>query len=291
MKKINQKYGCDYRKAANDFTRLISTLADNSEHFLRIIGYCILLICVIFALSNALAAQNTTFPARSEIFSGNRTPGAAQVTENAPSTLTLEQAVQLALTNNLSTLVAREGQTQARGERKIAFSGLLPNVSADAYQINRNLNLRAQGFNVPIPGFDSTVSPFNSFDARASVVQSVFNLSAVRNVQAANRSVKIAGFEENVARQQVTSAVTLAYLEVQRSRRQIEAAEANLKLAEELLKLAEDQRTAGIATELMSPAPERGFPKTLRLWRKLHIKRTAPNSNFSASSDCRKARI
>lgn len=249
MKKIKQKYGFDGRKAATrDFFRFVSTFADNSEYFLRIIGYGILLVCLIFALSNALAAQSANVPVRSEIFSGNRTPGAAQIIENAPSILTLEQAVQIAITNNLSTLAAREGQTQAQGERKIAFSGLLPNISANAYQLRRNLNLRAQGVNIPIPGFNPNVSSFNSFDARASVVQAIFNLSAIRNVQAANRTVKIAGFEENVARQQVTSAVTLAYLEVQRSRRQIEAAEANLKLADELLKLAEDQRTAGIAT-------------------------------------------
>ena len=248
MRKIKQKNRFDYRQAADDFTRIIFSLSDNSEYFLRIIGYGILLICLIFVLSNVLTAQSTNVPTRSEVFSGNRTPGAAQVAENAPSVLTLEQAVQIALANNLSTLTAREGQTQARGERKIAFSRLLPNISADAYLLNRNLNLRAQGFNIPIPGFDPTISSFNSFDARASVVQSILNLSAIRNLQAANRSVKIAGLEENVARQQVTSAVTLAYIEVQRSRRQIEAAEANLKLAAELLKLAEDQRNAGIAT-------------------------------------------
>jgi outer membrane protein TolC len=180
---------------------------------------------------------------------GAQIPGAAQVGP-AQSTLSLEQAIQLALQNNLSTLLAREQQREAKGVKQEALSPLLPNISGSAYQASITQNLAALGFQPgTFPGLGSTfIGPFNNFDARVRLVQTIFNLSAWENYRAGASGVKLAQWREGLAREQVASGTALLYLEVLRSDRALAAANADLELAQTLLRLAEDQRNAGVAT-------------------------------------------
>jgi len=176
-------------------------------------------------------------------------PGAAVVT-SGPAALSLEQAIQLALKNNLATLLARERQREAQGLAQEARAPLLPNISGTAYQANITQNLAALGFQPStFPGIRSTfIGPFNNFDARARLVQTIFDLSAIKNYQAGRAGVRVAESEEALAREQVASGTALTYLEALRADRAVTAAQANVELAETLLKLAQDQRNAGVAT-------------------------------------------
>src|SRR5919202_1443841 len=158
-------------------------------------------------------------PGRSQV------PGAARTTQG-PASLGLEQAIQLAIENNLTTLLARERQREAEGLKDESRAGLLPNVSGTAYQASVTQNLAAL----------------------ARLVQSVFSLSAIRNYQAGKAGVRVAALQEGLAREQVVTFTALTYLEALRSGREVEAARADVELAETLLKLAEDQHAAGVAT-------------------------------------------
>jgi outer membrane protein len=181
---------------------------------------------------------------------GQTLPGAAVVMRSGPASLSLEQAIQLALENNLTTLLAQERLREARGFAQESRAGLLPNVSATAYQASVTQNLAALGFQPgTFPGLSSTfIGPFNNFDARARLVQSIFSLSAIRNFQAGRRGVRVAELQEGLAREQVSTATALTYLEALRAAREVTAAEANVELAQTLLKLAQDQHEAGVAT-------------------------------------------
>jgi outer membrane protein TolC len=177
-------------------------------------------------------------------------PGAARVATNQPAALSFEQAVRLAIENNLATLRAHEQRNEARGEKQQALAPLLPNVSGVAYQANLTQNLVALGFQPgTLPGFNTFFhGPFKNFDARMLLRQTVFDLSAIRNYQAGNAAVHTAELQEALAREQVASGTGLIYLEALRADRSVVAAQANVELAQALLKLAQDQRNAGIAT-------------------------------------------
>jgi outer membrane protein TolC len=163
--------------------------------------------------------------------------------------LSLADAIDLALQNNLTTLLAQERKREARGLEKQSLSGLLPNLWAAAYQANLTLNLAALGFEPgSFPGIPSFVGPFNNFDARVQLQQTIFSLSAIRNYQAGRAGVHLAGMQEDLAREQVAIYTALTYLETLRSDRALLAAQADVDLAQALLVLAQDQRTAGIAT-------------------------------------------
>jgi outer membrane protein TolC len=176
-------------------------------------------------------------------------PGAAKVSQ-ARTTLSLADAIDLAVQNNLSTLLARERKMEARGLEKESLAGLLPNVSGVAYQANLTVNLAALGFQPgTFPGINSFfIGPFNNFDARVRLQQTIFSLSAIRAYQAGRAGVHVAEMQEDLAREQVAIYTALTYLEVLRSDRALLAAQADVDLAQALLALAQDQRTAGVAT-------------------------------------------
>ena len=177
-------------------------------------------------------------------------PGAAKVATGQPATLSYDEAVRLAIDNNLATLRAHERRNEARGEKQQSLAPLLPNVSGVAYQASLTENLVALGFQPgTIPGFTSTfLGPFKNFDARLLMTQKVFDLSAIRNYQAGRAGVRVAELQEALAREQVASGTGLIYLEALRADRAVVAAQANVDLAQALLKLAQDQRNAGVAT-------------------------------------------
>lgn len=176
-------------------------------------------------------------------------PGAAR-TSPAPAQLALSDAISLAIENNLATLLAAEQKRSAQGLVQQARSALLPNISGLAYQASVTLNLAALGFQPgTFPGITSTfIGPFNNFDARATLVQNIFDLSSIRNYQSSLAGVHVAEYQQRLAREQVSEATALFYLQVLRADRNVTAAQANVDLAAALLKLAQDQRNAGVAT-------------------------------------------
>ena len=176
-------------------------------------------------------------------------PGAAKVSP-APAQLSLADAIRIAIANNLATLLAQEQQRAANGVVQQARSALLPNISGIAYQASLTENLAALGFQPStFPGISRTfIGPFNNFDARARLVQNILDFSAIRNYQSSRQGVRVAEFQNQLAREQVSEATALTYLEALRTDRNVAAAQANVDLASALLQLAQDQRNAGVAT-------------------------------------------
>lgn len=194
-------------------------------------------------------APSTRTGAPTVLTGGQNLPGAAR-SSDGPTALSLEQAIQLAIQNNLATLLAEERRREARGFEHQALAGLLPNISGTSYQASVTQNLAALGFQPgTFPGITNTfIGPFNNFDARARLVQTIFSLSAIRNFQAGRAGVQLAELQQGLAREQVAVAAALTYLEALRSDRAVAATRANVELAQTLLTLARDQRNAGVAT-------------------------------------------
>jgi outer membrane protein len=171
-------------------------------------------------------------------------PAAAQ-----QMTLTLPQTVELAVKNNLQTLLAEERIAESRGARDVARSALLPNLSGGVYQMNLTANLAAQGLPAgKFPGLPAFIGPFSRFDARAQLVQSVLNFAAIRQYRAGNQGMVLARHQRQLAVQQVTTVATAAYLMALEANEAVSAAQANVQLGKRLLDLANSQKSAGVAT-------------------------------------------
>jgi outer membrane protein TolC len=169
----------------------------------------------------------------------------------APPEITLTQAIEQALKNNVQTKVAQERTVESRAERGIALSPLLPNVSGAAYRANLTANLAAEGLaSSTFAGIPAFIGPYNVFDARFRMVQNLFNLASIRHYQASRHGVQLADRQRQLADEQVAAATSMAYIGVLETGQSVAAAKANVALARSLLDLAANQRKAGIATGL-----------------------------------------
>ncbi len=168
--------------------------------------------------------------------------------------LSLKRAVDLALApeGNTRVQLAREIIRQAEARSAQARAALLPDLSGTASYQSQTQNLAARGIRiqVPIPGFSipTFVGPFDVFDARVSVNQSIFDLSSIKRFQASKTGIAVAKAERESATDQTMELVARAYLAALRAQAVVETGEANVKLAHELESQAENQKQAGSGT-------------------------------------------
>jgi outer membrane protein TolC len=160
--------------------------------------------------------------------------------------LNLKDATEMALKNNLTTLLANAKTEEAKGRVFQSVSYLLPHVLLNLQE------WRVYKMNLAEMGFSSwgVIGPYNYFDARIQLVQQIFDLSAIERFRAEQINTKIAQLDEELAAKQVRSAVSLAYLDALSAEEELEAAKADLDLARELLKLGRHQNLAGLATSI-----------------------------------------
>ena len=166
-----------------------------------------------------------------------------------PVALSVEQAIAKAIETNLSTHLAQAATTEARGRVLQAAAALLPQLTGSVTQERVfKLNLQAEGFSAsPLIG-NPVIGPFNSFDARIQLVQSLLDTSSIFLTKAASANSRVARWGEDLAAEQVASAAALAYIEDLRAIRDVKDAETNFALSQKLSTLAHHQHEAGLAT-------------------------------------------
>jgi len=180
---------------------------------------------------------------------------------SAPSTrlpfsgrLSLRDAVQRAIEYNLGRVGFDQTAEQSRGLRRSIRSALLPNLSINISEMVEQLNLQASGlqFNVPVPGIllPRVVGPFNVFDVRANLSQTLFDLTALNNYRASGESVRANELSAEDARDLVVLAAGGVYLQVISAKAKIESAQAQLETANALLRQTSQQRAAGVVAQV-----------------------------------------
>ncbi|MGE3274405.1 MAG: TolC family protein [Vicinamibacterales bacterium] len=158
--------------------------------------------------------------------------------------LTLDEAVARGLEHNLSALLATAGVDAANGRRWEALSHLLPQVSADLLRTRQTVNLAS--FGISLPGFPEIIGPFNIYDARIGVSQSVFDLEAIQRTRAEAQALVASRHTAEDARRLVALVVTNLYLEAQAAESRVEAGRAQLETSRALHQQATDLKEAGI---------------------------------------------
>ncbi|MFZ0758698.1 MAG: TolC family protein, partial [Candidatus Sulfotelmatobacter sp.] len=134
-------------------------------------------------------------------------------------------------------------------ERWKELSDLLPDFSTRLQEDVQTQSLTALGFKgnlFPFP-LPRVIGPFNYFDARASVSQSIFDLKNIEQERAASESLKAAQYTYKDAREAVVLAVGNAYLMAIAGAARIATADAQVTNAQALYDKAVDQQTAGLS--------------------------------------------
>ena len=214
-----------------------------------------LLLAGVFFCGASAHAQTDTSPPGQAI---PGTAGSDPFASSAPARLvpgvmplSLQDAIDRGLKQNLGLLLSNAGIRAARGQRWEQFSALLPHVTAAPYVDASEINLAELGFTsfagISLP---ASVGPFSYFDARAAVTQSLFDWKSINAARAASESLKSAEYTYKDARDLVVLAVGYTYLQAIADEARIDTAQAQVETAQAVFDQAMDQVTAGTSPDI-----------------------------------------
>jgi outer membrane protein TolC len=169
-------------------------------------------------------------------------------------TLSLADAIQRGLRQNLGLVLGDQNTRQARARELRARSQLRPSLTAHVADTEQQINLAAYGFNFHFPGINipAIVGPFNVFDARAYFSQSVLNFQLRDNAHASEQLTRAAEFTQKDSRDMVVLLVAAGYLQVIADEARVGEARVEVDTASTLFQRAQDQLKAGLAPALDS---------------------------------------
>lgn len=183
--------------------------------------------------------------AQASAFSGSVTSGAATI-DTLP--LTLDEAIQRGLKNNLGLILTQTQASALRGQKLEDLQPLLPKIDANVTEALMQTDLAAEGFR--IPGFPSVIGPYGYTDFRANLTWTLVNVASLRRYMASRHNFQAAEFTAQDAREMVVLAVGNAYLLAVADEARVESVQAELKVAKAALSDAVDSHKAGTSPKL-----------------------------------------
>jgi outer membrane protein TolC len=169
--------------------------------------------------------------------------------------LTLRDAITRALRYNLATIESGGNAQIARGQRLLALSKLLPQVSAGLSENVEQLSLATFGLR-QIQGIPNIVGPFSYTSVDATASQTIFSFESIQRFRAARTAEQAAQLSYQDILDAVTLTVGNAYLQVIEADSRIQAQEAQVRNAKALYDQALDEVQAGTAPRIEATRTE-----------------------------------
>ena len=193
---------------------------------------------------NGIAPSQASGPT-AQSFQGSVTKGEA--TGQTPD-LTLDDAMQRGLKNNLGVILSATQTASARGQRLSQLQSLLPSVDGSFKDTVSQVDLPAEGLR--IPGFPTIIGPFGFQDLRGSLSWSLVNVASLRNYLAARHNFTSSQLSAEDARDMVVLTVGNAYLLALADESQVSSVEAQVATSKVSLDQAVANHDAGTAPKL-----------------------------------------
>jgi outer membrane protein TolC len=184
----------------------------------------------------------------------------------AQERLTLKEALQSVDAVNLQVMMANARLSQAIARISQAQSDLLPHVDGVASGGRQTSDLRAEGLQIPIPGFGVHVGPYNTFDARARVTLALFDPSAFERFQAAKKGKNLSEAELEKTREDILALVAFLFVDAQRKDQTVGLLQTLFEKDKMAYALSVNNLTRGTGTELDSSKYESDLDQTKYLF-------------------------
>jgi outer membrane protein TolC len=194
----------------------------------------------LYGASGQNGAQPTQDSFKGSIVSGKATDGVLE--------LSLNEAMQRGLLQNLGLILQTSTQKSANGQRLEELQALLPTVTAQASIEVQQINLAA--FGLKFPGLAPIIGPFQVVDFRAYLTQNLVNVSALQNYISAKHNFASARLTAEDARDLVVLTVGNAYLLCIADSARIDAVTAELATSKVSLDQAIAAHDAGTSPKL-----------------------------------------
>lgn len=166
--------------------------------------------------------------------------------------LSFHEAIERGLEYNLGGVGLSQALRQSQGQARVVRSALMPNLNGSLEETVEQTDLAASGLRIRTPQFSvpTVVGPFNFFDLRARLSQTVLDLTALNNYRSATESTRASQFALRDARDLVVLGVGGAYLQAIAAAARLDSAQAQLDTANALFQQSSQQRKAGVAAQI-----------------------------------------
>jgi outer membrane protein TolC len=165
--------------------------------------------------------------------------------------LTLSEAISRAVRYNLGAIESDENTRAARGQRLLALSSLLPQVSAGINENVDQVNFTALGLAaIKIPGIPAVAGPFSYSTASAGLSQTLFSYESIQRFRVARTAEQATQLSYKDTLDVITLTVGNTYLQVIEAHSRIEAEEAQVQNAKALYDQAVDDFQAGTSPKI-----------------------------------------
>lgn len=183
--------------------------------------------------------------------------------EPAPRELTLRESLQIAAQRDIRLVVSQERVAQALARIGQSRAPLLPQLDLNTSQKRQTRNLRSVGINL---GGDPLVGPFNSFDARLQLTQTIFDPAAMSRFKAAQAGHELSLAELRQMKEDVMALVAMMYVDARRAAQSVEYAKAVVTTQEKKLSLAQSRLENGIASSLEIQQAQAAYDSARHFW-------------------------
>jgi outer membrane protein len=185
-----------------------------------------------------------------KVAEGQGTPRQSLLPATSPTgtlTLTLDQAVSLALKQNPTAQIAVLTAAESVQDRNVARAALLPQASLNVTDTVERINLQAF-LGKKIPGFPEHGGPFQVFSAGPGFSAPIFDLTLFRRYQASRETANASKADSLSTREQVILLVVSQYIGTLRAVATVEASQSRVELAQALYEQAADMQKEGVGT-------------------------------------------
>jgi outer membrane protein TolC len=164
--------------------------------------------------------------------------------------ISVVNAISRALEHNLGVLTAEQNVGRAQGARTRILSELLPNVNGRVGETRQTINLAAFGFSggpgSPFGDIPTIVGPFNVFDARIILSQSVVDFGALNSSRAEAHNLAAARLTFRSARDYVIHVAGNLFVQALAASARADAARTQQETAQTLQQQALDLKQSGL---------------------------------------------
>lgn len=140
-----------------------------------------------------------------------------------PEILSLKKALQRSKEVSVSVLVANARVQKALSQIDVNQSALLPQISASLNGQRQSRDLRMSGISIPAAG--NYTGPFNTFDVRAKITQTIFDAGTKERLKSVRLSHKISSIQMQKAQDDALALVAILYIEAKRATQALKAFE------------------------------------------------------------------
>ena len=220
----------------------------------------VLFTVLLFCCAIPTAAQYNAGASGASTTGSSAAGQMSQLTGSVPSgpaskevlQLTLRDAVTQALRYNLGSIETTEDTQVARGERLLALSALLPQISAELSETAQELALATLGIKKEkqLAGLPAVIGPFAYSSVQANISATLFSYASIQRYRSAQTAEQASKLSYQDTLDVITLIVGNAYLQVIADASHVEAQEAQVQNAKSLYDQAVDQFQAGTAPKI-----------------------------------------